>query len=98
MVGLLLLSATYTSAPCPPPLSSPLARPPRPPLLPALLARPLGYTRNSWLFNISYIFVLPLILPSFDLSFLLTADYIWETNNKGKLWKDIKGKYEVAEE
>ena len=22
------------------------------------------------------------------------ADWIWETNNKGKLWKDIKHKYE----
>nr|ACO10297.1 Cytochrome b-c1 complex subunit 9 [Caligus rogercresseyi] len=22
------------------------------------------------------------------------TDYIWENNNKGKLWKDIKHKYE----
>ena len=26
------------------------------------------------------------------------ADYIWETQNKGKLWKDIKHKYEEAED
>jgi hypothetical protein len=29
---------------------------------------------------------------------LLSAEYIWATTNKGKLWKDIKGKYETAEE
>ena len=26
------------------------------------------------------------------------ADYLWETHNKGKLWKDIRVKYENAEE
>ena len=26
------------------------------------------------------------------------ADYLWETNNKGKLWKDIRAKYETSEE
>jgi hypothetical protein len=26
------------------------------------------------------------------------ADYLWDNNNKGKLWKDIKHKYEVVEE
>ena len=25
------------------------------------------------------------------------ADWIWETNNKGKLWKDIKHKYEAED-
>jgi hypothetical protein len=29
---------------------------------------------------------------------LFSAQYIWETKNKGKLWKDIRGKYETAEE
>ena len=32
----------------------------------------------------------------FERGFDATADYIWETNNKGKLWKDIKHKYEEA--
>ena len=26
------------------------------------------------------------------------ADWIWENHNKGKLWKDIKHKYEEAED
>ena len=26
------------------------------------------------------------------------VDYLWETNNKGKLWKDIKHKYQDAPE
>jgi len=34
----------------------------------------------------------------FERGFDAGADYIWETNNKGKLWKDIKHKYEEAEE
>jgi len=34
----------------------------------------------------------------FERAFDAGADYIWETNNKGKLWKDIKHKYEVEEE
>jgi ubiquinol-cytochrome c reductase subunit 9 len=34
----------------------------------------------------------------FERGFDSLADYIWETHNKGKLWKDIKGKYESAEE
>nr|ALS04576.1 cytochrome b-c1 complex subunit 9 [Pseudodiaptomus poplesia]ALS04862.1 cytochrome b-c1 complex subunit 9 [Pseudodiaptomus poplesia] len=34
----------------------------------------------------------------FERGFDSVADYIWETHNKGKLWKDIKGKYEVKEE
>ena len=33
------------------------------------------------------------IVSGFDVA----ADYIWETHNKGKLWKDIKHKYEEAE-
>ena len=32
------------------------------------------------------------------LGFDTFADFIWETNNKGKLWKDIKHKYEEAED
>nr|ALS05107.1 cytochrome b-c1 complex subunit 9 [Labidocera rotunda] len=34
----------------------------------------------------------------FERGFDATADYLWETNNKGKLWKDIKHKYETEEE
>jgi len=34
----------------------------------------------------------------FERGFDALADYIWETNNKGKLWRDIKHKYESAEE
>jgi len=34
----------------------------------------------------------------FERGFDAFADWIWETNNKGKLWKDIKHKYENAEE
>ena len=26
------------------------------------------------------------------------ADYLWETQNKGKLWKDIRVKYETESE
>ena len=33
----------------------------------------------------------------FERGFDSFADYIWETKNKGKLWKDIKHKYEDAE-
>ena len=33
----------------------------------------------------------------FERGFDALADYVWETNNKGKLWKDIKHKYENAE-
>ena len=28
----------------------------------------------------------------------MATTYMWETHNKGKLWKDIKHKYEVKEE
>jgi uncharacterized protein with ParB-like and HNH nuclease domain len=28
----------------------------------------------------------------------MATDYMWETHNKGKLWKDIKHKYEEKEE
>jgi len=34
----------------------------------------------------------------FERGFDSVADYVWETNNKGKLWRDIKHKYEVPEE
>ena len=34
----------------------------------------------------------------FERAFDAGADYLWETHNKGKLWKDIKGKYEVAQD
>ena len=34
----------------------------------------------------------------FERGFDSAAEYIWNENNKGKLWKDIKHKYEVAEE
>ena len=34
----------------------------------------------------------------FERGFDSLCDTIWETQNKGKLWKDIKHKYEVAEE
>ena len=34
----------------------------------------------------------------FERGFDALADYAWESNNKGKLWKDIKHKYENAEE
>ena len=33
----------------------------------------------------------------FERGFDAFADYLWETNNKGKLWKDIKHKY-ITEE
>jgi len=33
----------------------------------------------------------------FERGFDAFADYLWETKNKGKLWKDIKHKYEDAE-
>ena len=33
----------------------------------------------------------------FERGFDAFADYLWETKNKGKLWKDIKHKYENAE-
>ena len=28
----------------------------------------------------------------------MVTDYAWESHNKGKLWKDIKHKYEEKEE
>ncbi len=34
----------------------------------------------------------------FERGFDSLSQYIWETKNKGKLWKDIRGKYETAEE
>ena len=34
----------------------------------------------------------------FERGFDSFADYLWETNNKGKLWKDIRAKYETSEE
>jgi len=34
------------------------------------------------------------LLSGFDMA----TDYMWETHNKGKLWKDIKHKYEEKEE
>jgi ubiquinol-cytochrome c reductase subunit 9 len=34
----------------------------------------------------------------FERGFDSFADYLWETNNKGKLWKDIRVKYETSEE
>ncbi|XP_074029522.1 ubiquinol-cytochrome C reductase complex subunit oxen [Leptinotarsa decemlineata] len=30
---------------------------------------------------------------AFERTFDLAADYIWETNNQGKLWKHIKDNY-----
>ena len=43
------------------------------------------------------LFVVDLIFFQFERGFDALADYVWETNNKGKLWKDIKSKYENAE-
>jgi len=34
----------------------------------------------------------------FERGFDSLCDYIWESNNRGKLWKDIKHKYETADE
>ena len=34
----------------------------------------------------------------FERGFDSFADYLWETHNKGKLWKDIRVKYENADE
>jgi hypothetical protein len=34
----------------------------------------------------------------FERGFDSLADYIWETKNQGKLWKDIRHKYENKEE
>ena len=34
----------------------------------------------------------------FERVFDASADYLWETKNKGKLWKDIKHKYEAPAE
>ena len=34
----------------------------------------------------------------FERGFDAAADTLWETTNQGKLWKDIKHKYENAEE
>jgi hypothetical protein len=34
----------------------------------------------------------------FERGFDAFADYLWESKNQGKLWKDIKHKYEVVEE
>ena len=31
----------------------------------------------------------------FERAFDATADYIWESRNQGKLWKDIKHKYDT---
>ena len=39
-------------------------------------------------------FILTFCVPGFD----MVTDYAWETQNKGKLWKDIKHKYEDKEE
>ena len=49
----------------------------------------------NFLFNICLCLVGALL---FERGFDATAEYIWNENNKGKLWKDIKHKYEVAEE
>jgi len=35
---------------------------------------------------------------AFERGFDSLCDGIWENNNKGKLWKDIKHKYEKTEE
>ena len=35
---------------------------------------------------------------AFERGFDMVTDYAWESHNKGKLWKDIKHKYEEKEE
>jgi len=34
----------------------------------------------------------------FERGFDSLCDYVWESRNQGKLWKDIKHKYEAVEE
>ena len=50
--------------------------------------------------RIAFIMILNMIglKFQFERGFDALADYAWESTNKGKLWKDIKHKYENAEE
>lgn len=43
-------------------------------------------------------FIKYLFCFQFERGFDAFADYLWESKNQGKLWKDIKHKYEVVEE
>nr|ACO15373.1 Cytochrome b-c1 complex subunit 9 [Caligus clemensi] len=49
------------------------------------------------IFKRSSTFFLTIALGSIfaERGFDALTDYVWDTNNKGKLWKDIKHKYEV---
>jgi len=53
----------------------------------------------SGLFKRTSTFTLAICIGAvgFERGFDAFADYLWETKNKGKLWKDIKHKYENAE-
>ena len=42
-----------------------------------------------------YLYFYYVIVFQFERAFDATADYIWESRNQGKLWKDIKHKYDT---
>ncbi|KOC68056.1 Cytochrome b-c1 complex subunit 9 [Habropoda laboriosa] len=50
----------------------------------------------NWIFKRSSTFAVAILVGSFffERSFDLISDQIFENVNKGKLWKDIKHKYE----
>lgn len=56
----------------------------------------LGGTVYNLLFKRMSTFILTVAVGSFafERGFDQITNYVWETKNKGKLWKDIKDKYE----
>ncbi|XP_008468754.1 cytochrome b-c1 complex subunit 9 [Diaphorina citri] len=56
----------------------------------------LGNTVYNLLFKKTSSFMLTVAVGAFafERGFDKLTDYVWESHNKGKLWRDIKDKYE----